>query len=146
MKGVVELSFFGLVKRTATVTQFAAIVALGTFGFAACAPKAAYASSSITCARGVITKLEFPTGPYGFQSGHVTFSNGTWALLLGAPNGTDARGEPYTIEAWRVMRIGDHVMTCINRAPRFLCHKPIYVADFDADFTFSASEGPEGTC
>ncbi|MHB8355517.1 MAG: hypothetical protein ACYDDQ_02370 [Vulcanimicrobiaceae bacterium] len=117
----------------AIITQIIFVaVAIGTFDRA---PASAAPQSYISCGRTVITALHMPAGPYGYESGGVRFANRHTALLMG-----------FAPEHWRVLRVGDHVMTCFNADPIYLCHHPIMVIDFDADFMFESSQGPEGTC
>jgi hypothetical protein len=93
------------------------------------------APSLISCTRAVVTAIRWPTGVSGADSGGIKFSNGHYALLMG-----------FEREHWERLRVGDHVMTCFDSDPQAYCHHPIEVIDFDADFWFESSQGPEGTC
>ena len=111
-------------------------IALASVTMIVAQPRVAEAAPShVSCTRAVVSSIRWPTGVSGAASGYIRFSNRHEALLMGF--------EP---QHWQTLRVGDHVMTCFNADPQYGCHHPIEVIDFDADFWFESSQGPEGTC
>jgi hypothetical protein len=102
-------------------------------------PIHAKAATRIVCEKSTITKLRLPAGPYGYQVGDVSFSDHRFAQLWGDSSNPNK---------WDLLRVGDHVQTCVDNksitGDSSNKKYKIFVVDFDANFWFDSTWGAEG--